>query len=66
MTKNQLAASPLPFTCRWHGPGGWRWGEVVEVVRARNNNRIAIVRDGVTTVRKMLKSIVPSSYGEHP
>ncbi len=67
MTRDDLSSRRLPFTVRWHAPpGGWHWGEVTEVVRSSNNNRIAIIRDEGTVVRKMLKSIVPSERGEHP
>lgn len=66
MTLTEARQLTLPFTVRWHGDGGWNWGTVFELARSANNNHVALINDGRTTVRKQLKSIVPSELGALP
>ena len=66
MTPAEALSRPLPFTVRWHDDGGWNWGTVVEVTRSGNNHYVATIHDGRGTVRREVKSIVPSEPGVHP
>ena len=66
MTLEELLLLPRPIPVRWHGTGGWHWGDVVALEMAPNGILIAVISEAGKVIRKWPKSIYPSPPGVHP